>query len=266
MFENTWIRLAIFISVLVLMALAESLFPKRDRNLPRKTRWTTNLGITAINVAVLRLLGPISAVAAANYALDNGWGLLSHLPIPLPFYVEVILAIVILDLAIYFQHVMSHKLPILWRFHKVHHADRDIDVTTGIRFHPVEAALSMIYKCGVILLLGPATLAVIVFEILLNASPMFNHANVSLPKSVDRLLRLIIVSPDMHRVHHSEIPQETNSNYGFFLSIWDRIFRTYIPQPQKGHQDMVIGLSEYQTDKPASFLWSIKIPFYSPEK
>jgi len=184
----------------------------------------------------------------------------------LPFYVEVILAIVILDLAIYFQHVMSHKLPFLWRFHKVHHADRDIDVTTGIRFHPIEAALSMIYKCGIILLLGPATLAVLVFEILLNASPMFNHANVSLPKSVDRLLRLIIVSPDMHRVHHSEIPQETNSNYGFFLSIWDRIFRSYIPQPQKGHQGMAIGLSEYQTEKPASLLWSIKIPFDSPEK
>ena len=259
MLESHSTRLIIFVAVLLIMALLEFLFPKRKRNLSRVGRWKTNLGLTVANVVVLRLLGPISAVAAASYALENSWGLLNHLS--LPFYIEIALAIVVLDLAIYGQHVLSHKIPVLWRFHKVHHADRDIDVTTGIRFHPVEAVLSMVYKCAIILLLGPAAIAVIMFEILLNASPMFNHANLSLPNWLDRCLRSVVVTPDFHRVHHSEIKPETNSNYGFFLSVWDRLFRTYVPQPQQGHQDMVIGLSEYQTEKPASFFWSLKLPF-----
>ena len=264
MLESNFARPIIFIVVLVLMALAESLRPKRKRNLPRMERWTTNLGLTVVNIAVLRLLGPISAVTAASYALNNDWGLLNYLS--LPFYIEVIAAVIVLDLAIYFQHVASHKLPILWRFHKVHHADRDIDVTTGIRFHPIEAMLSMVYKCVIILLLGPMVLAVVVFEMLLNASAMFNHANVQLPNALDRYLRLIVVTPDFHRVHHSEIQQETDSNYGFFLSVWDRVFKTYTSQPEKGHQDMVIGLSEYQTEKPASFFWSMKLPFHDVSK
>lgn len=252
-------RLIVFVIVLVLMALAELLFPRRTPNLSKITRWGTNIGFTVVNIVALRLLGPISAVAVAALALDNGWGLFNYFS--LPFHIEILLAIVVLDLAIYFQHVMSHKVLILWRFHKVHHADRDIDVTTGVRFHPIEAVFSMLYKCSIVLLLGPAVLAIIVFEILLNASAMFNHANIKLPRLLDHYLRLVIVTPDFHRVHHSEIQQETDSNYGFFLSIWDRMFSTYIPQPQKGHQNMVIGLSEYQTDKPASFVWSLKLPF-----
>jgi len=260
--EASTLRFIIFISVLLLMAIAEALFAKKKRNQARSARWTTNIGITIVNIGVLSLLGPITAVVAADYAMNNSWGLLSLSPLPLPFIVELILGVVLLDLAIYFQHVCSHKIPWLWRFHRMHHADRDIDVTTGVRFHPIEAALSMLYKCAVILLLGPITIAVIVFEVLLNASAMFNHANVRLPKKIDSLLRLLIVTPDSHRVHHSEVPNETDSNYGFFLSIWDRIFRTYTPQPQAGHEAMVIGLSEYQHEKPASFWWCLKLPFY----
>ncbi len=264
--DNNIIRLSIFISVLLVMAIAESVFARKERVQARSKRWTANLGLIAIDIVVLRLLGPVSAVVVANYALDNSWGLLAMSPIPLPFYIEVLLGIVLLDMAIYFQHVISHKVPIFWRFHRVHHADRDIDVTTGFRFHPIEIALSVLYKCVVIVLLGPVTLAVILFEILLNASAMFNHANVRLPQKVDQLMRLLIVTPDFHRVHHSEIQTETDSNYGFFLSIWDKLFKTYTVQPQKGHADMTIGLSEYQHEKPASLFWCLKLPFLSVKK
>ncbi len=261
MLENNALRFGIFIAVLLVMAAAEAMFAKKRRQQKRGQRWLTNLGLTTSNIVVLKLLGPITAVAAAYLALDTSWGLLSLSPVPLPYYLELILGIALLDLAIYFQHVCSHKIPLLWRFHKVHHADRDIDVTTGIRFHPIEALLSMIYKCGVILLLGPVTLSVILFEIILNASAMFNHANVRLPKNVDKVLRTVIVTPDSHRVHHSEIQAETDSNYGFFLSVWDRIFKTYTAQPSQGHDGMVIGLTEYQTHAPASFAWCLKAPF-----
>jgi len=166
-----------------------------------------------------------------------------------------------LDLAIYIQHVASHHIPILWKLHKVHHADRDIDVTTGIRFHPLEAILSMIYKCLVILLLGPVALSVIIFEIVLNASAMFNHSNLRLPKKLDAVLRILVVTPDSHRVHHSVHASETNSNYGFFLSIWDRLGRTYTAQPRDNHLDMTIGLSNYQTPKPAILSWCLTLPF-----
>jgi len=259
--ENSAFRFGVFISVLLLMAIAEAVFVRKQRQLLRTQRWSTNIGMTALNVFVLNLLGPITAIVAADYAMDNSWGLLSLSPLPIPFVLEVVIGIVLLDLAIYFQHVCSHKIPFLWRFHKVHHADRDIDVTTGIRFHPIEAVLSMVYKCIVILLLGPITIAVVAFEVLLNASAMFNHANVKLPAKVDAWLRLVIVTPDSHRVHHSEIQQETDSNYGFFLSMWDRIFKTYIAQPSRGHKNMVIGLSEFQHEKPASLWWCLKLPF-----
>ena len=257
--ENATIRFGVFISVLLLMAGMESLFAKKSRTQTRPQRWLTNLGLTSLNIVVLKLLGPISAVVVADYALDNNLGLLSILPLPL--FMEIVMGIVLLDLAIYVQHVCSHKIPLLWRFHKVHHADRDIDVTTGIRFHPVEALLSMVYKCLVILLFGPITIAVVLFEIILNASAMFNHANLCLPKGVDAVLRLVLVTPDSHRVHHSEISSETDSNYGFFLSVWDRVFKTYTAQPSKGHDAMVIGLSEYQHEKPALFWWSLLLPF-----
>lgn len=259
--EDYQVRLLVFVGVLVLMATLEALMPKRRREQTRVRRWTNNLLLVVTNSVALRIIGPVSAVVAADYALDNNWGLLSASPIPLPLWAEVVVGVVLLDFAIYVQHVASHKIPLLWRMHRVHHADRDIDVTTGIRFHPLEAVLSMAYKCVIILLLGPITLAVIAFEIVLNASAMFNHANMRLPQSLDRVLRWVIVTPDSHRVHHSTIHTETDSNYGFFLSVWDRLCSTYTAQPSQGHEGMTIGLSEYQTEKPASLLWCMTLPF-----
>ena len=255
------IRLLVFASVLIVMASAEALWPRKERVMKRTVRWFNNLSLSVLSSVALKVLGPITAIAVATYALDRGYGLLGLIPWALPLWVEIIIGVVILDFLIYAQHVLSHRVPVLWRFHKVHHADRDIDVTTGIRFHPVEALFSMLYKCSFILLLGPIPLAVFFFEVLLNGSAMFNHANVKLPLWLDKALRLVIVTPDSHRVHHSTIPSETNSNYGFFLSIWDRIFKTYTAQPKLGHDNMVIGLNQYQTEAPASLLWSLKTPF-----
>ncbi len=261
MIEDSTLRLGIFIGVLVLMMVLEASFPKRERRQKRQGRWTTNLLLVVMNALSLKLLGPITAVVAADYALDHSWGLLTYLPITFPLYIQIILGVVLLDFAVYAQHIASHKIPFFWRFHKVHHVDRDIDVTTGIRFHPLESIMSMIYKCIIILLLGPATAAVVVFEIVLNASAMFNHANVRLPKKIDSILRLVIVTPDVHRIHHSVIPKETDSNYGFFLSIWDRLCRTYIAQPKENHQGMTIGLKSYQTAQPSFLIWCLTLPF-----
>lgn len=259
--DENQLRLGIFAAVLVLMAILETALPKRERVQRRKSRWLTNLSLVVINSIVLRLMGPVAAIFVADYAIENGWGLLRQSPISLPLLLEITLVVVLLDLSIYVQHVASHRIPVLWRLHKVHHADRDIDVTTGIRFHPIEVSLSMVYKCVIILLLGPLALSVVVFEIILNASAMFNHANIKLPKRLDNILRLFIVTPDMHRVHHSVIPDETNSNYGFFLPIWDRLFKTYISQPKEGHHGMTIGLKEHQTDNPSKLTWIISMPF-----
>ena len=195
----------------------------------------------------------------AEITTANGWGILSW--IDWPFWLEVAVAAVLLDMAIYWQHVASHKIPVLWRVHRVHHADRDIDATTGIRFHPVEIVLSMLYKFVVIIALGAPALGVFIFEVLLNGSAMFNHANLKLPAWLDRVLRTLIVTPDMHRVHHSVIHHETDSNYGFNLSIWDRLFGSYIDQPEKGHDGMTIGLNDYQTDNPSRLDWSLLLPF-----
>ena len=217
--------------------------------------------ISVLNTFVLRLLGPVTAIGAALWAANHNWGLLNFLDIPL--WLSFALGFLILDFAIYLQHWATHKIPLLWRLHKVHHADRDIDVTTAVRFHPVEIALSMFYKCGWVLLIGPAAFTVIVFEIVLNGTALFNHANLKIPSSIDRWLRLIIVTPDMHRVHHSIRPAETHSNFGFSLSIWDRLFKTYIAQPMHGHLDMQIGLPQYQTEEPANLAWSLVLPFKS---
>ena len=257
--DQSTIRLLAFSCVLILMALVEHFWPRKQRNLKRNERWFNNIALSVINILVIKLLGPISAMAIAAYAYENNLGLLNV--INLPLWLKITLGVVILDLAIYLQHVASHKIPILWRFHKVHHADRDIDVTTGIRFHPIESGLSMVYKCLIIIIVGPLSIAVFLFEVILNASAMFNHANVKLPLSLDSILRQILVTPDMHRVHHSAIQKETDSNYGFFLSIWDRFFKTYTPQPKLGHQDMLIGLNEYQNLNPSKLIWSLKIPF-----
>jgi len=264
--DDTQLRLMIFLGVLVFMAALETLLPRRERQLSRVSRWSTNLSLVLINTVALKLLGPVAAIVVADYAMDNHWGLLSLSPIPLPLFLEVIIAIMLLDFAIYLQHVALHRVPFLWRFHKVHHVDRDLDVTSGIRFHPIEAVMSMLYKCAIILLLGPVTIAVVLFEIILNASAMFNHANVRLPKSLDAILRKLVVTPDFHRVHHSTLPAETNSNYGFFLSLWDYLGKTYIAQPKHQHEGMVIGLKAYQSKQPANLWWCLRLPFVAPSK
>jgi len=253
------IRLSVFLGVFVLMAVLETMQPKKIRVLPQPQRWFTNISLVAIDTLTLRLAFPLLAVGAAELATAQGWGVLSL--VPLPFWLEVALSVALLDMLIYAQHVAFHKAPILWRLHRVHHADRDMDVTTGIRFHPIEISLSMLYKLVCVLALGAPAISVFILEVLLNASALFNHANFRLPDRIDRLIRLFIVTPDMHRVHHSIDPEETDSNYGFFLSIWDRLFRTYIPQPKKGHDAMIIGIANYQDDKPSSLSWSILLPF-----
>jgi sterol desaturase/sphingolipid hydroxylase (fatty acid hydroxylase superfamily) len=235
------VRLGFFLGVLLLMAVWEVAAPRRRLSVKRPWRWASNLALVAMNVSIVRVAIPLTAVVAAVWAESHGWGLL-HL-VDLPIWLEVALAVVALDLAIYAQHVMFHFVPLFWRMHLVHHADLDIDVTTGVRFHTFEIALSTLIKIGVVVALGAPALAVLVFEVLLNATSMFNHSNVRLPAWLDRLLRLVVVTPDMHRVHHSTIPRETNSNFGFNLPWWDRLFRTYRAQPKEGHQRMQIGLS-----------------------
>jgi len=260
-FENPEIlwRIGVFLGLLVLFSCLEHLLPRRPRVSSRLLRWRTNFSMTVLNSMALRIIEPVSAMLAAAYAIEQSWGVLNA--VDLPGWAELVLALLVLDLAIYGQHVATHKIPILWRLHKVHHSDRDTDTTTALRFHIVEIVLSMMYKVALVFLLGPAVLAVLIFEIVLNGSALFNHANLALPQKLDQILRLIIVTPDMHRVHHSIRPTETDSNYGFSLSIWDRLFRTYRPQPVDGHDGMTIGLSEYQTQKPAQLFWSLALPF-----
>lgn len=253
------IRIACFAGVLIVMAVFEIVAPRRELVLAKHKRWFTNLGIVVVDTVALRVLFPVLAVGIAEIAAARGWGLLAWTD--LPVWLEIVIAVVLLDLAIYGQHVASHKVPILWRVHKVHHADRDIDVTTGLRFHPIEICLSMLYKFVVIIALGAPALAVFIFEVLLNGTAMFNHSNVKLPGALDRIVRTVIVTPDMHRVHHSIIQREHDTNYGFNLSVWDRLFRTYTDQPKFGHDGMTIGLAPYQTEKPARLDWALALPF-----
>jgi sterol desaturase/sphingolipid hydroxylase (fatty acid hydroxylase superfamily) len=202
---------------------------------------------------------PVAAIAAAFYAQAHQIGLLNQ--VAWPEWVKVVVALLVLDLAIWAQHLASHKVQLFWRLHRVHHADRDIDVTTAVRFHPVEIALSMLWKIVVVVPLGASPFAVFLFEVILNACAMFNHANIAMPAWLDRLLRLLVVTPDMHRVHHSVLHCEHDSNYGFNLSVWDRLFRTYTDQPEAGHQGMTIGLTPYQSEAPTRFGWSLLLPF-----
>ena len=257
------LRLSAFIGIFVVMALIELGAPRRELHHSKPRRWLTNLTISGINAFLLRLMGvvaiPVAAVAAAEWARVAGWGAFNLLG--WPFWLEILVSIVLLDLAIYGQHVVFHKVPVLWRLHQVHHADVDFDVSTALRFHPIEIALSMLIKIAVVLALGIPAIAVVLFEIILNGCAMFNHANINLPGWLDRALRRVLVTPDMHRVHHSVIPRETDSNFGFNLSVWDRLFRTYRPQPEAGHDGMIIGLSEYQSEAPTRFTWSLLLPF-----
>ncbi len=242
------LRFGGFVGVLGAMILWELSAPRRRLSASRWQRWSSNLGIVAIDALMLRLMAPIAAVAAAALAAERGWGLFNALSF-VPEWLAVLVAIIVLDLAIYTQHVVFHKAPLLWRLHRVHHTDVDLDVTSGVRFHPIEIALSLMIKIAVIVALGAPAVAVIAFEVLLNAAALFNHGNVRIPPRVDRVLRRVIVTPDMHRVHHSIHRDETDSNFGFCLALWDRLFGTYRDQPRDGHAGMTIGLAAFRSSR-----------------
>ncbi|MCY3877937.1 MAG: sterol desaturase family protein [Rhodobacteraceae bacterium] len=262
MLENELlIRVSVFIGLFALLAGLESLWPRRQRTHARRRRWATNWAIVIVDSVALRAMAvfmPLLAVGAAMDAYRLELGALNSLD--WPFWLETLLAVLILDFVIWGQHLATHKIPVLWRLHRVHHADVDIDVTTAIRFHPIEVALSMLLKIATVYLLGPSAVAVILFEIILNGTAMFNHANLRLPLWLDRIVRLVLVTPDMHRVHHSIHRSEHDANYGFALSVWDRAFGTYIAQPAAGHAEMKTGL-EWRDDRPTRLGWSLWLPF-----
>ncbi len=252
------VRLGVFVGVFVLMALWELAAARRTLVVPKARRWLANLGIVVLNTAALRLLVPVAAIGVASVAVERGWGVLNWIDVPPA--AAVVAALLLLDLGIYLQHVMFHAVPLLWRLHMVHHADLDFDVTTGARFHPVEILLSMGIKLAMVVLIGPPVFAVLLFEVILNAAAMFNHANVRLPRAVDRVVRLFVVTPDMHRVHHSVDASEANSNFGFSVPWWDRIFGTYTAQPAAGHEDMLIGVEHIRDTRPQGVLWMLALP------
>lgn len=255
------LRLGIFAGVLLVMILWETVAARRPLRHSRWRRWPANLGIVVVGTLLVRVLFPTAAIAVAMTAGEQGWGLLAAIDLPTPM--EIVLAVMLLDLAIYLQHVMFHAVPVLWKLHMVHHADQDFDVTTGSRFHPIEIVLSMIIKLGVVLALGAAPIAVFLFHVLLNATAMFNHGNVRIPAKLDRWLRLLVVTPDMHRVHHSVVIGESNSNFGFNLPWWDRLLGTYRSQPAAGHHGMTIGVRQLQNGCPMGLWGLLKLPFVS---
>lgn len=252
------IRLTLFLGVFAAVALAEWRWPRR-RPLHKGQRWLTNLGLISLNAVVLRLLFPAAAVGMALIAKEEGWGLFNQLQ--LGYGAAVLLSVIALDLFIYLQHVLFHSVPLLWRLHMIHHADLEYDLTTGLRFHPIEIVLSMVIKFAAIAALGAPVLAVIIFEILLNACAMFNHGNLRLPPRLDRVIRWFIVTPGMHFVHHSSAKEETNSNYGFCLSCWDRLFGTYRSQPRLGYDGMEIGLTQFRDRTRLTLRWLLILPF-----
>jgi sterol desaturase/sphingolipid hydroxylase (fatty acid hydroxylase superfamily) len=253
------IRLGVFLGLFGILALAELWRPRRPA--PRTRRWVLNWGLILLDSLALRLMAvavPLLAVGAALDASQRGVGLLNH--ISLNGALETLIAILILDFAIWFQHLLTHKIPMLWRLHQVHHSDPEMDVTTAIRFHPFEILLSMVLKIGLVYALGASAFSVVLFEVLLNGTALFNHANIRLPLALDRVLRRVLVTPDMHRVHHSTNRDEHDSNYGFSLAIWDRIFGTYIAQPREGHEGMTIGLTAPQA-RPNTLSQVLTMPF-----
>lgn len=256
------IRLLAFLGIFLILAVWEAASPRRRREVPRLLRWSNNLAVAALDTAVLRIAFPILAVGAAIVAAEQDWGILNL--VALPEWLAILAAVLVLDLAVYGQHVLFHHVPWFWRLHRMHHADLDFDVTTALRFHPLEIMLSMLIKLAIVVLLGAPAVAVVIFETLLNATAMFNYANLRLPVWLDRRLRLILVTPDIHRVHHSVRREETNSNYGFNLSIWDRLFGTYRDQPKEGHEAMTIGIEQFRTPRE---LWLDRMlvqPFIGP--
>ena len=253
------IRSSVFAAVLLVMLIWEVLAPRRTLVVPRRVRWVSNVALSFINTAVLRFAFPMLAVGLAALMESRGWGVFNLLA--LPAWLELVAAVVLLDLAIYVQHVIFHKVPMLWRLHRLHHADIDIDVTTGVRFHPIEILLSMLIKFAMVALLGPAAVAVMVFEVLLNAISMFNHGNIRLPIALDTWVRRFVVTPDMHRVHHSVYRYETDSNFGFNLAVWDRLFGTYRAQPDDGHEAMAIGIETFRERREYGLLRLLAQPF-----
>ena len=245
--NETFIRLACFLSIFTAIVLWEIGLPRRERKVSRWARWPSNLAIVVLNTLLLRVLIPTAAVGVALGMEAQNWGLLNQFAAP--GWLIIVVAILVLDFAIYLQHIMFHAVPLLWRMHRMHHADLDFDVTTGARFHPIEILLSMSIKLMVVTALGPPAAAVVIFEVLLNATSMFNHGNVKMPLGLDRVLRWFVVTPDMHRVHHSILPDETNSNFGFNLPWWDRLFGTYRAQPVAGHDGMTIGIEQFSSQR-----------------
>ena len=253
------IRFSIFLGIFILMLLLESWIPRHSTVDSKPRRLGINLSITCIDILAIKIVFQgIVAVSVAKYAQDNGWGLLNYLD--LPFGLELIFTVVFLDLSIYLQHVIVHAVPFFWRFHAVHHSDRDLDVSSGLRFHPVEIIGSMIYKIGIVLALGPSPFAVMVFESILNGMAQFSHSNIKLPLAMDKTLRWAVVTPDMHRIHHSVEVDETNSNYGFNLSIWDRFLGTYLENGNKPQTELVIGLKAFSKNEDVSFTKLIMMP------
>ncbi|HEB82254.1 MAG TPA: sterol desaturase family protein [Gammaproteobacteria bacterium] len=246
------IRLGFFLGIFAVMAIWELLAPRRALTVSKFLRWSNNLGLVFLNTFILRLLFPAAAVGMAALASQQGWGLLNYYAVPTT--TAIIVSVIAMDFVIYLQHVLVHAVPVLWRLHRVHHADPDYDVTTGARFHPIEIILSMLIKFATIMVLGPPVVAVIIFEVILNATAMFNHSNVRLNLTLDKFLRLILVTPDMHRVHHSIEDDEANSNFGFSLPWWDRLFGTYRAQPRAGHEAMTIGIRTFREPQVTTWL------------
>jgi sterol desaturase/sphingolipid hydroxylase (fatty acid hydroxylase superfamily) len=260
--HEPFIRFFFFFGILVLMAAWELLAPRRPLTTSKASRWMSNLGIVLLDTLAVRLILPVQAVGMALFVEAHGWGILNNFI--LPPWMRILLGVLGLDLVIYLQHAMFHALPLFWRLHRMHHTDIDFDVTTAIRFHPLEIILSMGIKMVAVAVLGPSALTVVLFEVLLNATSMFNHGNVRLPKEIDRVLRRIVVTPEMHRVHHSVVIKEYNSNFGFNFPWWDRLMGTYQAQPMRGHEGVTIGLSQYREPRRLTLPWLLILPFSQP--
>jgi len=257
--QQPLIRPITSLSILALLCLLEIAYPRRQLQFSKKRRWISNLSLSVFNVLALKLLIPISLTAIAVKVQDSGLGLLNILK--MSYLIQTGFSLILLDLAIYFQHVLTHKISFLWKFHQVHHADVDLDVTSGNRFHPIEIIISFFYKALLVLIFGVTPISIIIFEIMLNSLAMFNHANLNIPISLDKILRILIVTPDMHRVHHSVSSDEHNKNFGFNLSCWDYLFRTYQSAPLLGHKEKVIGLDFFRDDKYIHPFELLKMPF-----
>ena len=256
---ESYIRLGSFLGLFALLTIWEISAPKRELLGLRRFRWISNIGLIVISSVLIRFILPTAAVGIALHVEQENLGFLNHFDLPFAF--QFVLAFILMDLAIYFQHVMFHALPLFWRFHRVHHSDLDCDITTGLRFHPLEIVVSILFKFLVIASVGVPVLAVVIFEVILNAASMFTHSNIKITSSFERIVRWFIVTPDMHRIHHSIKENETNSNFGFFISIWDRMLGTYVNEPEGGHANMQIGLKNFREPKWQDLRWLIYLPF-----